>query len=846
MTVDVPSLSLENASSHSCCVASAAVCCDQSLMCLPAFEQLRIAERAEFYRRHNASFAEWAKGLPVIVHSDLTQVRIYELAETLATQKTVPSKAWFFEKLIAADRLTSAAMWLVVHLTYAGKVDLSGRELEATDFKTAPEGHTGGSLNMVPAYIGYFAANLLTATTRSWIMGQGHCVAAIEAGNTIVGNLSPEQQDRYAFTNEGLSHLVADYYSYAMRPDGSPAAPLGSHVNAHSAGGISEGGYLGFAEVQYVHMPLRGESLIAFLSDGAFEEQRGSDWAPRWWRAEDSGAVMPIMILNGRRIEQRSEVTQDGGADWLRSHLRQNGFDPIDIDGRDPAAFAWAILEMESRLATSARALAAGELRYPVSLPYAIAHTIKGYGFPGAGTNRAHNLPLEGNPSRDDSARRAFNEGAARLWLAPEVVQQAVKCFSLHAAQRRPKEAHHALATRRVPLPRLPDPVWRRPGGNARSPMDAVDAYFVELVRANPELRPRVGNPDELQSNHMGETLKTLKHRVNKPESGVSEAIDGCIISALNEEAVIGAALGNKGGINLAVTYEAFAVKMLGALRQDIIFSRHQKEAGRPPGWLSVPLIVTSHTWENGKNELSHQDPTIGEALLGEMSDVSRVLFPADANTAVEALRSVYSARGQIACLVIPKREVVDVFSEVQAQCLVSCGAALVAGDVSRAAVQIVAIGAYQLQEALVAYRRLDARGCRACVAYVFEPGRFRNARDACENEIVVRDDVLRSLFPKGLGRVFATHTRPEPMAGVLRRLDTSQECSRFAGFINRGGTLDVAGMLFTNRSTWAHLVQACAELLGHQPERLLDQVELAALSGHGDPRALVLSSRHA
>ena len=186
-----------------------------------------------------------------------------------------------FEKLTAADRLTSAAMWLIVHMIYAKRVDLSGRELQPDDFKMTPEGHTGRSFNMVPAYIGYLAANLLTATTRSWIMGQGHCVAAIGAVNTLIGNLSPEQREQYSFINEGSSHLVEDFYSYARLPDGSRAAPLGSHVNAHTAGGISEGGYLGFAEVQYVHMPLRGESLVAFLNDNAFEEQRGSDWAPR-------------------------------------------------------------------------------------------------------------------------------------------------------------------------------------------------------------------------------------------------------------------------------------------------------------------------------------------------------------------------------------------------------------------------------------------------------------------------------------------------------------------------------------------------------------------------------------
>ena len=43
-------------------------------------------------------------------------------------------------------------------------------------------------------------------------------------------------------------------------------------------------------------------------------EQRGSDWAPRWWRAEDCGLVAPIMVLNGRRIEQRTSLAQEGGS----------------------------------------------------------------------------------------------------------------------------------------------------------------------------------------------------------------------------------------------------------------------------------------------------------------------------------------------------------------------------------------------------------------------------------------------------------------------------------------------------------------------------------------------------
>src|SRR5690606_30649996 len=103
---------------------------------------------------------------------------------------------------------------------------------------------------------------------------------------------------------------------------------------------------------------------------------------------------------------------------------------------------------------------------------------------------------------------------------------------------------------------------------------------FCAIVGANPDLRPRVGNPDELKSNRMEQTLALLRHRVTDPEPGGPEAVCGAVITALNEEAVVAAALGNQGGINIAVTYEAFAVKMLGAVRQTVIFARHQRDAG--------------------------------------------------------------------------------------------------------------------------------------------------------------------------------------------------------------------------------------------------------------------------
>lgn len=773
----------------------------------------------------------WSRGYGPIARRPETVERI----AALASSGRIGADA-LYRILAAADRLTAAAMWTVVHMTYCTRVDLSGAPLPVEAFKHAPEGHTGGSLNMVPAFVGLLAANAITARTRSWVMGQGHCVAAIEAVNALTGDLSPQQQGRYGLSEEGLSRLAADFYSYAIGADGRSAVPLGSHAGPSTAGAVSEGGYLGFAEVQYAHMALPGESLVAFLSDGAFEEQRGSDWTPRWWRAEDSGFPIPVMILNGRRIEERAQIAQQGGAHWLAAHLRLNGFDPFLIDGRDPAAFAWAIIDAERRLQSF---VDNPRRTYPAPVPYVIAETIKGFGFPGAGTNAAHNLPLAGNPARDEAARDAFNNGARALFVPPEEIERAVREIAVHARQGREPQSRHAVAVRKPPAPRLPEPDWAQAGDPPDCAMHALDRWFVRVVDANPGLRPRVGNPDELRSNHMGATLERLRHRANVPEPGAAEATDGAVITALNEEAVAGAALANKGGLNLIVSYEAFAMKMLGGLRQEIVFARRQREAGHDPGWISVPLVVTSHTWENSKNEQSHQDPTIGEALFGEMCDTARVLFPVDANSAVAALRAIYQGRGQVACLIVSKRDMPNRLEAEAAVRFLADGAAHVSGDVEGAELQLVTVGAYQLEEACKAASRLAARGRRVVVTAMAEPGRFRMPRDRIEGLFTASDVSLGALFPPGLPRLVVSHTRPEPMLGLLRRIDCGPERTAARGYISRGGTLDVPGMLFANRCSWAHLIEAAAPLAGWGRDQLLSPRERAILDGHGHPADL-------
>ncbi len=817
-------------------------------------DPIRTAEWVRLYRKRNKAADRWAAGYGEIRHTIETQARVFSMAEMLTLRGTKGDGIPVFDLLQAADRIASAAMWISVHETYARNIYLDGRELGTDDFKPKPEGHTGGVLNMIPAYTGYMAINALTGTTRSWIMGQGHCVAAIDTVNLLLNNMTPAHAARYSLTDEGLTRYVRDFYSYHLNKEGKQDSPLGSHVNAYTAGGMAEGGYLGFVELQYVHMPLPGEKLVVFLSDGAFEEQRGSDWAPRWWRARDCGLVTPIMIANGRRIDQRTTMAQEGGISWFVEHLKLNNFDPIVFDGTDPSAFAWAIFEMESRLEAFIMTPARKRPPYPFRLPYGIAVALKGAGFYGAGTNLAHNLPLMANPHTDPEAARNFNQSARKLWVPLSELKEAVAKFNHHDQSGRVKEKDHPLAHRQVSLNKIPQALSRpvpkdrldRSKWGRASPMQAVDEMFLAIVQANPHLRPRVGNPDEMRSNRLQKTLDALKFRVTDPEPGIPEDIHGAIITALNEEAVAAAALANKGGINLIATYEAFGTKMQGVMRQEIIFANHCQELQQcTAGWLSIPLVLTSHTWENAKNEQSHQDPAMAEAMLGEVSNVSRVIFIPDYNTAAVVMRELYQTHGQFWTLVIPKYDVIpDLFTPEEASQMVKEGAIRLdwAGHgQSEANLILTAIGAYQLEEVLKASVRLAEKDIAHSVVYMLEPGRFRYPRTEGEKTHIAPEKVRKGLFPEPVNkRVFVVHTRPEPMLGVLQPLNTGEHTVGL-GYIARGGTLTTAGLLFINRSTWAHVLEESARLLHLPRAKLLTKKERDALDGKISPEKVII-----
>lgn len=369
----------------------------------------------------------WRLGHGPLVRDGLTVHRVDELASQLTARRAWPDTESIYRVLAAADRLTSAAMWLVLHMGFARRVDVTGSPLRAKDFRAVPVGGAAASLGMVPAFVGYLTANVLSGRTRSWVMGQAHGLAAMAAVDVLTGAVARGPKGRHDSTQAGLSNLVADFGSCATGTDGHPAAASDRDP--------------ALIELQYARLPLRGESLVAVFDADAYEEQRTLDDAPRWWRAEDCGLITPVAILGVRLSEAEGEVDGDGKAACLDRRLRFCGFDPITIDGGDPAAFAWAILESEARLK---RFTSNADRVYPAPMPYVIATA----GFVDGDLFPEQNGPPAAALHIDGEFRQRFNNAAASLFVPAAELAAAVGVLQTHALQGRPRESRNALALR--------------------------------------------------------------------------------------------------------------------------------------------------------------------------------------------------------------------------------------------------------------------------------------------------------------------------------------------------------------------------------------------------------------
>ncbi|ALO45026.1 hypothetical protein [Pseudohongiella spirulinae] len=722
-----------------------------------------------------------------------------------AVQPGKPEQQNNAELLLAAERVSRMAKWLVINMTYARNVHLDGRPLTATDLKGRPAGNTSAALRYVPLYVGYLLANALSGKTRAWLMSCDAGSVAVDAVNVLIGNADESQLSCYSMSDEGLSRLCRDYFSDEVTLPESVHAANGSALRPHSAAALASGVHAGNTARQFVHMPLPGQELVVFLDQHDLGSQPGTDWGAYWWRGEDSGLVMPLL-----------QVGDDFAA--ATALLNEQGFNPVLVDGDDPIAIARVIIELGENLQEQHRRVITGEINYPVRMPLAVIHFSPSFELP-------------------ETSSLRVNEILQPLHVPVALLEQAADMLNCHARQRRTAAKDHWLCQLQVSQPELPYFAPLEPF-DRRAPIDIIDDWICHLVEQNPFHRFRIVHTGYCTPCLMPQSLTLLNVRTSSDEPDRAGSRNGAVIVAANEESAVAAALANKQGINLVLAQEAAGISLYRSLRREAVFAREQSACGCQTNWIAVPILITAHVWDNSRSGLCQQSPALTEAWLEEMSDVAPVYFPVDAETAVAVTEFVYSQRARVALVVLPGSAVPLVTNTEQAMLAAARGITVISQD-DDPEFQLIAIGAYQLAQVQRAAVRLRERGYRCSVISILEPGRFRVARDERESDYIYDTDTLKFLIPDTSIRLLVTHVHGDIAAGLLRRLADGAEHFHVMGYCNQGGTLDVFGLLYANHQTWAHVLQQCALARNLDMADLLNDAELQAVTGRGDPAVL-------
>jgi phosphoketolase len=151
------------------------------------------------------------------------------------------------------------------------------------------------------------------------------------------------------------------------------------------------------------------------------------------------------------------------------------------------------------------------------------------------------------------------------------------------------------------------------------------------------------------------------------------------------------------------------------------------------------------------------------------------------------------------------------------------------------------AIGAYQLTEVLKASERLKNRKVAHAVIYMLEPRRWSRPKDKIEARMVVTQSLMEKFYPKKVKcRLFVTHTRAGRIEGLFQETLNTGAGTLALGYINEGGTLSTDGILFINRQSWAHIVDAAGRLLEIPSIKLLSADEIAVLDHRKSPHGIL------
>lgn len=447
-------------------------------------------------------------------------------------------------------------------MIFLGDNVLLDRDLKFEDIKPRLLGHWGTcpGLTLVYSHLNLLA----TQKTQDiiFVVGPGHGAPAILSSLWLEGSLERFYPE-YSRNKEGLHKLITKFST----PSGFP-----SHINAETPGAIHEGGELGYAlSVAYGAVMDKPDLVVAcVVGDGESESgPTATAWhAAKYIDPKESGAVLPIVHVNGFKISER---TIYGCMDDKEMVALFTGYgyqcrfveDLDDIDADMCRSMEWALDEIH-KIQKAARS---GKPIMKPRWPVLIMRTPKGWGGPKKvhgqiieGSFRSHQVPLMAAKSDPSELKdlQAWLESYKPKELFHEdgtVMQSILSIIPSNNGKKLGQQidtygSHEVLD--------LPD--WKKyaveKGGQA-SCMQTIGELLDQTLVDNPHSM-RIFSPDELVSNKLDAVFRHTGRNFQWDE--FSNARGGRVIEILSEHTCQGFLQGYTltGRTGLFPSYESF------------------------------------------------------------------------------------------------------------------------------------------------------------------------------------------------------------------------------------------------------------------------------------------------
>lgn len=554
-------------------------------------------------------------------------------------------------ELALTDAWWRAANYLAVGMIYLRDNPLLAEPLRPEHIKNRLLGHWGSSPGQ--AFIWAHANRVIRHHDLDmiYLSGPGHGAPGVLAPTYLDGSYSEIYPDKSQDT-VGMGRFFKQF---------SFPGHIGSHCTPETPGSIHEGGELGYVLSHACGAVFDNPDLIALACVGDGEAETGplaTSWhINKFLNPVHDGAVLPVLHLNGYKIANPTLLARIP-RDELASLLRGYGWDPLFVEGHEPAAMHRAMAEaMDTAIArilqVRAEARASGEAVRP-AWPMIVLRSPKGWTGPAErngqkleGFWRSHQVPLP-DPRHDPAQLQQLESWlrSYRPWelfdasgrLLPEL--QALSPVGNRRMGSNP-HANGGLLRRKLHLP--PSTAYAvavpAPGQVEHENTAPLGALLRDAIGRNPDSL-RVFGPDETASNRL-QAIYAVSKKVWMEEflpedmNGSELSRSGRVVEMLSEHTLVGMMEGYllTGRYGFFHTYEAFAHVIASMFNQHAKWLEsciHHAPWRAPIGpW---NCLISSTVWRQDHNGFTHQDPGFIDLAGNKSGEVVRVYLPADAN----------------------------------------------------------------------------------------------------------------------------------------------------------------------------------------------------------------------